>query len=74
MIRIRELRKAAGLSQHSLAKTLGVTQGAISQWEQGWTHPSYKALRKLTESLGVTLNELYSEEDDDATADDQASR
>ena len=35
MSRITEFRKAAGMSQGELAKRLGVTQGAVSQWEKG---------------------------------------
>ena len=35
--RIRQLRKARGLTQEGLAKLTGVTKGAVSQWEDGST-------------------------------------
>lgn len=54
-------RKAAGLTQEQLAARLGVTQGAIAQWENGITHPSYRVLKPLSEALGLSLDELLSE-------------
>lgn len=35
--RIRQLREARRLSQDRLAETVGVTKGAVSQWENGGT-------------------------------------
>ena len=58
MKEIREARKAKGLSQDQLAKMIGVTQGAVAQWENGLTHPSFEVLPKLAAALGVTVDEL----------------
>lgn len=58
MKEIREARKAKGLSQDQLAKMIGVTQGAVAQWENGLTHPSFEVLPKLSAALGVTVDEL----------------
>ena len=55
---IEEARKAKGLTQEQLAKMLGITQGAIAQWENGLTHPSFEMLPKLAEILGMTVDEL----------------
>ena len=60
MQEIRIARILMGYSQGQLAKLVGVTQGAISQWEKGLTHPSYKAIPKLSEVLGISLEELLS--------------
>lgn len=38
--RIKQLRKQSGYSQMQLAKKLHLTQGAISQWENGLTVPA----------------------------------
>lgn len=42
--RIRVLREARGLSQQQLADKLGVTKGAVGQWERGLT----KNVKNLT--------------------------
>ena len=44
MKEIEEARKAKGLTQEQLAKLVGVTQGAVAQWENGQTHPSFQVL------------------------------
>ena len=62
MLNIKELRKAQGMTQEQLAKLIGVTQGAISQWEEGLTHPAFSKLRKLATALGVTMDDLIGEE------------
>ena len=36
--RIREVRKARGLTQEQLAETIGVSRQAISKWESGVSH------------------------------------
>lgn len=35
--RVKETRKSKGLSQQQLADAIGVTKGAVSQWENGST-------------------------------------
>ena len=59
---IRQARKAAGLTQSQLASILGVTQGAIAQWENGVTHPSYGVLKPLSAAINVPLDELLTVE------------
>ena len=46
------------MTQEELAKAVGITQGAVSQWEIGLTHPSIKYLKLLAQALGITLEEL----------------
>jgi tellurite methyltransferase len=58
MKEIEEARKAKGLTQEQLAKLVGVTQGAVAQWENGQTHPSFPVLPRLAAALGVTVDEL----------------
>ena len=69
MVTIRQARKAAGLTQVQLAELLGVTQGAVAQWENGQTHPSFGVLKPLAAVLGLTLEQLI-EGDEDATIPD----
>jgi len=46
------------MTQEELAKSVGITQGAVSQWELGLTHPSIKYLKLLANALDITLDEL----------------
>ena len=59
---IEKARKAKGLTQEQLAKLLCVTQGAVAQWENGMTHPSFLMLPKVSAALGVTVDELLGEQ------------
>lgn len=58
MQNIREARQLKGITQEQLAKMLGITQGAVAQWENGLTHPSFDMLPKVAEALGMTVDEL----------------
>lgn len=57
--RIRMLRLARGLSQDQLSKKLGVTVGAVSQWESGATENiRLRTFLELCEVLVVTPHYL----------------
>lgn len=58
MQNIKEARQLKGITQEQLAKMLGITQGAVAQWENGLTHPSFEMLPKVAEALGMTVDEL----------------
>lgn len=45
--KIRSLRKKAGYSQEQMARKLHLTQGAVSQWENGLTVPAADQLASL---------------------------
>ena len=63
MLAIKKLRLAANLSQATLAEKLGVTQGALSQWERGESLPTSDKLPEIAEALNCTLEDLYGKED-----------
>ena len=56
---IRKLRTEKGLAQQELASLVGVTNGAVSNWEQG-TRANIRGdvLFKLAATLGVGLEQL----------------
>ena len=56
---ISELREAKGLSQTQLADILGVTNKAVSKWENGAAYPSSKLIYPLAKTLGVSVEEMY---------------
>lgn len=54
-------RMFSGYTQSELAKMLGVTPGAVSQWEQGKTAPNIKLLKPLAGLLGMSVEELLND-------------
>lgn len=50
---IREARVANGLSQAELAEAVGVSQGAIGQWEREEFRPKGRHLNALKKRLGL---------------------
>lgn len=56
---ISEQRKVKGITQNELAERLGVSDRAVSNWENGKNMPDYSLLPSLAKELNVTLNELF---------------
>ena len=59
---ISKCRKDKKMTQQELADKLGVTDRAISHWENGRRLPDYSLLKPLSEILGVSINELLTGE------------
>lgn len=59
VMRIRRLRKAAGMTQTQLATKLGLSQNSLSQWETEVVLPRTRQLPQLAEVLGCTIDELF---------------
>lgn len=59
---ILELRKEKNMSQSELADKLGVTDRAISKWENGRGMPDLSLMNPLCKELGITINDLLSGE------------
>ncbi|MBQ7903462.1 MAG: helix-turn-helix transcriptional regulator [Oscillospiraceae bacterium] len=56
--KLSSLRKAAGISQDTLAQQLGVSRQAISKWELGTAMPETKNIVQLAEIFDVTTDYL----------------
>ena len=56
--RLAALRKAAGLSQAELARSLGVPQSSVGFWETAAKPPRSDILPKLAKALGVRVEDL----------------
>lgn len=59
---IRKYRKAKGYSQEQLARKLGITQGAVSQWESGKTMPEGAYVQALSVALDVPVGVLFEDQ------------
>lgn len=69
---MKDIRLKRGMTQKELAIAIGVTDAAICQYETGAREPTLDTLRKLSEELNCTLDELIGKEDrngDDRTAE-----
>lgn len=61
MTAIERHRKKMKLSQEKLAERLGITQGAVSQWEKGESKPRTELLPKIAKILNCSIDELFKE-------------
>ena len=73
---IKELREKNGLSQEALGKIAGVTDKAVSTWENDLKIPRMGAIQKIADYFGITKSELIEdhpeaapEEPEDAAGD-----
>lgn len=57
--RIRELRKEKGITQETLARAVGVTNQAVSKWEQGKCCPDIQYLPELADYFSVSIDDLF---------------
>ena len=60
--RIKEARKTLNLTQEDLATIIGVTKGAIANYENEVSIPKIELLLKLMEALQVDANYLYQDD------------
>ncbi len=61
-IRIREARRALGLTQDELARRVGVSRSAIAQWETDRTGQVRANLARVASVLGVSIGYLITGE------------
>lgn len=55
---IQQLRAHGGQSQRDLARALGVTAAAVSNWERGANEPSTRQLGLIADYYGVSIDTL----------------
>lgn len=56
--RIREKRKAKGLTLQQIGDVFGITRSSVSDWERGATRPDSSKLVRLAEVLDSSVEEL----------------
>ncbi len=55
---IKRIRKEHYLNQTEFANKIGVTQGAVSQWENGLTRPNLDQLRAISTAFSIPINTI----------------
>lgn len=61
LINIASIRCRQGISQVDLAKAIGVTGSAVSQYESGKRKPNIEILKKIAQVLDCTIDDLIKE-------------
>ena len=59
---IAERRKEKSLTQMQLAEKLGISDRAVSKWENGRSMPDSSIMPELCQLLGITVNDLFNGE------------
>jgi len=52
---LKRCREESGLTQTELARLIGVTRGAVAQWESGTREPSFGNAVALAAALAVDM-------------------
>jgi transcriptional regulator with XRE-family HTH domain len=52
--RLRELRKASGMTQIEFAKRIGISLNTVSYWENARTQPMPEKMAKIASELGTS--------------------
>ena len=55
---LKTLRSNANLTQQALAEQVGIKNGAISKWERGESFPDIFTIRKLSDVLNISCDDL----------------
>ena len=63
-LRMKAARAARGLSQTDLAEAVGVARQTIGLIESGGYNPTLNLCILICKTLGVTLNDLFWEDDE----------
>jgi transcriptional regulator with XRE-family HTH domain len=61
---IRESRRLGGLTQAELARRLGTSQSAVSNWERGLDTPRVDTLARILEACGFEADMTFRRLDD----------
>lgn len=62
-INLKKLREAARYTQEEVAKALGITRSAYSNYESGEREPSYDILEKAANLFGCDMMIFFEEND-----------
>ena len=63
--RLKELRKRRGLRLNAVAEMAGCSESMLSKIENNKGNPSLNLLHRIAEALGVSISNLFVEEEDE---------
>jgi transcriptional regulator with XRE-family HTH domain len=59
--KIKQIRRTHYLNQTEFANRIGVTQGAVSQWENGLTRPNLDQIRAISAAFNISVSDIVDE-------------
>ena len=74
MDRLRETRKKMGYTMKYIAQQVGVTESAISQYENGRRQPDLETASKIADLLFVSVDYLLGRDSDEEQLDQVSDR
>lgn len=60
--RLKQMRKASGLSQDAFSEKIGISLRAYQKYEQGESEPKIATLEKMSQILGCEIGDFYTED------------
>lgn len=70
MLKIREFRKARGLTMKQLGEMVGALESSISFYERGLQQPDLDMLGKIADALNVSIDQLLDHNQDKSMEDE----
>lgn len=70
--KISKLKKTKKMSQVELARITGISRDAISKYERGDVLPSVEYAKRIAQALGVSLDFLVSDSQQEEALDNEA--
>lgn len=67
MLKIRQLRKEAGMTMKQLGALVGASEVSISLYERGMVEPDLEMIGKIADVFGVTVDGLIGRDQERAT-------
>lgn len=64
---ITQFRQERGWTEYQLAERTGLPQSTISSWYRKKALPSIKSLEKVCNAFGISMSQLFAEDDDPVT-------
>ena len=58
MLYLKEKRLEKGMTQEGLAQSCGISRQRVTNYENGIREPDIETLKKLSSSLGCTVDDL----------------
>ena len=68
-VKLKYLRESKGWSVRELSRQSGVSKTQIGEIERGTGSPNYRTLQRLAECFGMTVEELFEDDEHAATND-----